>query len=105
MNAAISFLSGCIVFALIFVLKIPVKRLNRVIAESLFKDTVKQYICYKRLNISIFAIIMVTGAFTYAAVIKVLGITHFKWCCTLKSAVIAVALYYIFERIMDATGK
>ena len=83
MNSVITFFVGCAAFAVMMLVKIPIKKLNWELAKSELQ--------YKRLNI--FLIIL-----TFLVALVWLGETHFKLCCAIKGASVAMAFYAIYEQ-------
>lgn len=98
MNIAIAFLVGCITFVLMMILKIPIKWLTAYVADKMKPDVEEGYILYKRLNTAIIFLTIIVATIGYYFVFGLIGIGHFKLCCSLKAGVIAVALYAVFEQ-------
>ena len=97
MNAAISFFVGCITFVLMMVIKVPIKRIIRSLVECYVQEE-KQYVMYKRWNTILFGVAILIAAICYFYVAIVLGIDHFKWCCSVKAGAVAIALYAVYEQ-------
>ena len=99
MNFTIVFFVGCVTLALMMLIKIPVKMITGRLANRSFEEG-KNEVLYKRLNLVIFVLVFVLACVIYYLVLQWLGETHFKFCCSLKAGVIAIALYSVFERFM-----
>lgn len=100
MNAELVFFVGCMTFVLMMGFKIPIKALTDILIEhyGFFMDDEKKHILRKRLNFTVIILTFVLAAICYFYVLRLLGETHFKWCCTLKAASIAIAIYAIYEQ-------
>lgn len=98
MNMAIAFFTGCITFALMFIIKIPIKSFTYRIASRATLDDKKCQVLYKRYNILIIIVTMTVATICYYLLLQVLGEEHFKLCCSLKAGAISVALYAVFEQ-------
>ena len=98
MNMAISFFVGCVTFVLMMFVKLPIKKMNYKLASKVVDSEEEKQILYKKLNVIIIFIAMMLSMVCYYFVLKMLGGTHFKMCCSVKAGAIAVALYMIFEQ-------
>ena len=98
MNMAISFFVGCVTFVLMMFVKLPIKKMNYKLACKVVDSEEEKQILYKKLNVIIIFIAMMLSMVCYYFVLKMLGGTHFKMCCSVKAGAIAVALYMIFEQ-------
>ncbi len=98
MNFTIAFFVGSATFVLMMVLKIPIKRLTRYLADR--ADYVDSDVLYKRYNIILQILTMALACLIYMLVLRWLGDDHFKLCCSLKAGVIAMALYAVYERFL-----
>lgn len=98
MNFTIAFFVGSATFVLMMVLKIPIKRLTRYLADR--ANYAESDTLYKRYNIILQVLTMVLACVIYMLVLKWLGEDHFKLCCSLKAGVIAIALYAVYERFL-----
>ena len=99
MNIAIAFFVGCLTFVLLMVIKIPFKKINRIVARQAENDEEKAEQLYKHLNIIVIVITMLVATICYFLVLQWLGETHFKFCCALKAGAIAMALYALYEQL------
>ena len=99
MNFTIAFFVGCITLALMMLIKLPVKAITRRLADD-SSDERGNDIRYKRYNMILFVLVFVVACILYYFVLQWLGETHFKFCCSLKAGVIAIALYSVFERFI-----
>lgn len=98
MNFAISFFVGSVTFVLMMLVKIPVKKATRLLARRAEEN--RQEILRKRYNLILMVLTMVLACIIYTFVLRWLGDTHFKLCCTMKAGVIAMALYAVYERFL-----
>ena len=98
MNMAISFFVGCVTFVLMMFVKLPIKKINYKLATRVVDNEEEKQILYKKLNVIIIFIAMMLSMICYYFVLRMLGETHFKMCCSIKAGAIAVALYMIFEQ-------
>lgn len=98
MNMSIAFFVGCFTFVVIMLVKIPIKKLMSTIAENRGGDEEEVRIIYRRGNSIIYVLVMLVAAISYCLVLELIGEEHFKLCCSMKAAAIAVALYAIFEQ-------
>ena len=98
MNMAISFFVGCVTFVLVMFVKLPIKKINYKLAARVVDNEEEKQILYKKLNVIIIFIAMMLSMICYYFVLRMLGGTHFKMCCSIKAGAIAVALYMIFEQ-------
>ena len=101
MNNVIAFFVGCLTFVVMMLLKIPVKKINRVLAEKIESDVDEAYILYKRLNGIIMLIAVMLAVVIYYFVLQWIGEEHFKLCCSLKAGVVAVAFYAVYEQFLE----
>ena len=98
MNSAVLFFIGCITFALMMVIKIPIKRMIFLLVERIVVDEERHYIVYKRWNtVLLFVTLLVAAAFYYF-IGGILEIDHYKWCCSTKAGAIAIAIYATYEQ-------
>ena len=98
MNMAISFFVGCITFVVMLFVKLPIKKINYKLASRVIDNETEKKRLYKKLNVIIIFIAMMLSMIFYYIVLRMLGGTHFKMCCSVKAGAIAVALYMIFEQ-------
>ncbi len=98
MKIAIAFFAGCITFVLMMLIKIPIKKIMRIIAGKVEEDDEEQYVLYKRLNGIIVLVAMMLAMICSYMIYAVLGIEHFKVCYALKAGAISVALYALYEQ-------
>ena len=84
MNSVITFFVGCAAFAVMMLVKIPIKKLNCELAKSELQ--------YKRLNIFLIILTFLVAIICYCFALVWLGETHFKLCCAIKGASVAMAL-------------
>ena len=89
MNSVITFFVGCAAFAVMMLVKIPIK-LNWELAKSELQ--------YKRLNIFLIILTFLVAIICYCFALVWLGETHFKLCCAIKGASVAMAFYAIYEQ-------
>lgn len=101
MNMAIAFFVGCMTFVLMMVIKIPIKKLNMALAEQLCDDEDKQYLLYKRLNVSVMVVTMLASMLCFYVIARLFDISNIKWCCAMKSGAIAIALYAIYAQLLE----
>lgn len=90
MNSVITFFVGCAAFAVMMLAKIPIKKLNWELAKSELQ--------YKRLNIFLIILTFLVAIICYCVALVWLGETHFKLCCAIKGASVAMAFYAIYEQ-------
>ena len=90
MNSVITFFVGCAAFAVMMLVKIPIKKLNWELAKSELQ--------YKRLNIFIIILSFLVSFFCYCVGLVWLGDSDFKLCCAIKGASVAMAFYAIYEQ-------
>ena len=90
MNSVITFFVGCAAFAVMMLVKIPIKKLNWELAKSELQ--------YKRLNIFLIILTFLVAIICYCFALVWLGETHFKLCCAIKGASVAMAFYAIYEQ-------
>lgn len=93
MNTAITFFAGSLTFVLMMGLKIPIKKLSRFLSKG-------QTVYYKRWNLLVILAVVVVATVCYYLVLLWLGDTHFKFCCALKAAAVAMAFYAVYEQIV-----
>ena len=100
MNAEISFFVGCVTFVIMMGLKIPMKRFTEMIVEDYYtgKSEEEKFILRKRMNFSIIVLNFIIATICYYIVLRLMGDSHFKWCCTLKAGAIATVIYAIYEQ-------
>lgn len=99
MSITIAFFVGCITFVLMMIIKIPVKKMMYILADKIEDDEDDCYILYKRLNGVIILLTIMVAVICYYFVLQWLGEDHFKFCCSLKAGLIAVALYAVYEQL------
>ncbi|MBE5873470.1 MAG: hypothetical protein E7287_03580 [Lachnospiraceae bacterium] len=99
MNFTIAFFIGCITLVLMLLIKIPVKTVTKRLADESFDERGND-IRYKRYNMILFILVFVVACVIYYLVLLWLGDDHFKFCCSLKAGIIAIALYSVFERFL-----
>lgn len=104
MNSTIAFFVGSVTFVLMLVIKLPVKKFTRQVADSLAEIPRERYRIYRRCNISLIILTMIVAITCYCLVLMALQETHFKFCCTLKAGAIATALYAVFEQWFGEDG-
>lgn len=97
MNYAIAFFVGCSTFVIMMLVKIPVKKLTRYLAD---RNNYEDDKLYKRYNIVLQLLTIIIACVIYMAVLSYLGDDHVKLCCAMKAGVIAIALYAVFERFL-----
>ncbi len=90
MNSAVTFFVGCSTFAIMMLVKIPIKKLNVELAKSVLQ--------YKHLNIFLIILTLLVAIICYCFTLVWLGETHFKLCCAVKGATVAMAFYAIYEQ-------
>lgn len=90
MNSVITFFVGCVTFALMLLIKIPIKKLNW--------DLAKSDLQYRRFNIFLIVLTFLVALVCYCFALVWLGETHFKLCCAIKGAAVATAFYAIYEQ-------
>lgn len=98
MNTAIAFFIGCLTFVLMMGIKIPIKKLIFSLVERAVEGETRRYVMYKRWNTVLLFVTAAVAAVCYYLVGLVLGLDHFKWCCSLKAGAIAIALYAVYEQ-------
>jgi len=98
MNMAIAFFGGCMTFVLMMVIKLPIKKLNRWIADCFFEEDDERELLYKRLNVSIMVVTMLLSMVCYYIVAGMFDIEHLKWCCAMKGGAIAIALHAMYAQ-------
>lgn len=98
MNTAIAFFVGCLTFVLMMGIKVPIKKLIWTLVERTEYDEDRQYVLYKRWNTVLLLMAVLVAAVCYFCVGMLIGIDHFKWCCSLKAGAISIALYAIYEQ-------
>ena len=98
MNNVIAFFVGSITFALVMILKFPIKRFIKLEMDKTNLDYEKKRLYRKRLNTIIFFLVFFIAVVTYYFVLQWLHDDHFKWCCSLKAGTIAIAIYALFEQ-------
>ena len=104
MDMAIAFFGGCMTFVLMMVIKVPIKKLNRWIAEQFFEDDDEQRLLYKRLNVSIMVVTMLLSMLCYYVVAgMVFEVSNLKWCCAMKGGAIAIALHAMYAQWFEAS--
>lgn len=97
MNMALAFFCGCTTFVLMMIIKIPIKKLNKVIAERFCAEEEKAH-TYKRLNVSIMFIALLLSMICYYIIAETIGISNIKWCCAMKGGAIAIALHALYSQ-------
>lgn len=105
MNSAVSFFVGCVTFVLVMWIKCPIKKLTWQLSIRLEDNSEEIRRLYKRLNMIIFIVVVVVAMVVYYILYCTLSLHHFKWCCTLKAAAIAVALYMLYEQWMGKNHR
>ena len=90
MNSVITFFVGCAAFAVMMLVKIPIKKYNWKLAKSELQS--------KRLNICFIILTFLVAIICYCFALVWLGETHFKLCCAIKGASVAMAFYAIYEQ-------
>lgn len=98
MNTAVAFFAGCVSFVMMMVIKLPIKKLTRMLVEQLEYYEEKRYVLYKRFNGVIILLTIIVAAVCYYLISTILGVKHFKLCCSLKAGMIAIALYAAYEQ-------
>ena len=96
MNCIIIFFIGAITFALMFLIKIPIKKLTN--------DLTDNYVKRKRMNFIVIIVTIIVAIVSYCFVLVWLGITHFKLCIALQGAALAMAFYAIYEQWFGNDG-
>lgn len=92
------------VFFLMFLLKAPMKRWSRRIAEGRYgEDGDKAYTLYRRLNVSIIIMTALLAVLIYY-LICLWGGLHHKLCCSFKAGVMALALYALYDQWFSPGG-
>lgn len=99
-NDFIMFWVGIVTFFAMMIIKIPIKKLNWILADYLDSDGYSRYKMYRRLNIWVIIVTFLISFLLYLFVLTVLGDSHIKLCCSFKGAGIAIALYAIVEQIV-----
>lgn len=97
MNSAVSFFVGAVTFVLVMILKMPVKRITWWLAKHCRTEERSRYVFYKRCNSVLFILTAVVAVYSYYVLYRLIALDHFKWCCTLKAAAIAMAIYAVYE--------
>ena len=98
MNHAITFFVGCVTFVIMFLVKIPIKKCSRAIAERLAYDDNHEERLRRRINLMIYAFTILVSLICYYQILSWLEETHVKLCCALKGSCFAVAFYAIYEQ-------
>lgn len=101
MNMAIAFFVGCLTFVIVMLIKIPLKKLNAKLADVIEVETDREYVLYKRLNVSVILISMLIAMVSYYWVMQLLGLEHIKWCCSIKAGAMAIAMHAIYELLWE----
>lgn len=89
-NSMITFFVGCVTFVLMMLIKIPIKRYTREVA--------KDFSQYRHFNIIVLGLTFLVALICYCFVLVWIGESHFKLCCALKGAAVAVAIYAVYEQ-------
>jgi len=105
MNMAIGFFSGCMTFVLMMVIKLPIKKVNRAIAEHFCEEEDEKTLLYKRLNVSIMAVTILVSMVCYYVVAETMMVSNIKWCCAMKGGAIAIALHAIYAQLFEAPSQ
>lgn len=90
MNSMITFFVGCVTFVMMMFIKIPVKRLTREAAHCFTQ--------YKHWNLILIVLTFLVALICYCFVLVWVGESHFKLCCALKGAAVAMAFYAVYEQ-------
>lgn len=98
MNNMVIFFVGCVTFTLMMLIKIPVKKLTWDLAQegSDSREGIRRR--YHLFNLSIILLTMLVSFICYCFVLVWLRDTHFKLCCALKGASVAIAFYAVYEQ-------
>lgn len=99
-NSIIMFLIGGVIFVLMPLIKIPIKKCTRDLAERWATDDEDQIKIYHWLNLILVAFTVLIALFLYCIVLLWLREAHFKFCCSLKGIAIAMAFYMLLEQWM-----
>ena len=90
MNSVITFFLCFSTLTIVKLVNIPIKKLNWELAYSELQ--------YKRLNIFLIILTFLVAIICYCVALVWLGETHFKLCCAIKGASVAMAFYAIYEQ-------
>lgn len=96
MHNAVTFLSGCFTFLAVQYLKAPIKKASW--RRACRGGEQGRYGRYRRYNFMIFFLVTAVAMGAYSALYHLVGLDHFKLCCTLKAGAMAVALYAVYEQ-------
>ena len=88
-------------FVLMMVIKLPIKKVNKVIAERFCEEEDKKTLLYKRLNVSIMAVTVLVSMMCYYMVAEMMMVSNIKWCCAMKGGAIAIALHAIYAQLFE----
>ena len=102
MNMAIAFFSGCMTFVLMMVVKLPIKKMNKMLAKCFCEEEDRRLLLYKRLNVSIMVVAMFLSMVCYYVVAEMIVVSNIKWCCAMKGGAIAIALHAIYAQLFEA---
>ena len=92
------FLIGGVTFALMLLIKIPIKKCTWDLADRWAVDDEDQRKLFHRLNLILVVFAVLVAVVLYCFILIWMGDSHFKFCCSLKGAAIAMAFYAIFEQ-------
>lgn len=97
-NSIIAFFVGSVTFVLMMGIKIPIKKVTRILSLRQVDYEGYRETYRKRLNLSIIVITFIVAIVCYYFVLLWLGDDHFKLCCSFKAGAIATALYVLYEQ-------
>lgn len=98
MDSAIAFYVGSMTFVIMMGIKIPVKKVIFLFVKHAVSDESRRDVIRKRCNAILFPVVFLVASVWYYCVLRILGIEHFKWCCSLKAGAIAIAIYAVYEQ-------
>lgn len=99
MNTAIAFFCACVTFALMMVIKIPIKKVNWWLVENFFKESKNKKLLYKRFNVSIMVVAMLLAMFCYYVIAGLMfEMSNLKWCYAMKGGAIAIAFHAMYAQ-------
>lgn len=101
MNMAIAFFSGCMTFVLMMVIKMPIKKVNQMVAGALCEEERERRFLYKRLNVSVMVVAVLVSMLCYYIVAELFMVSNIKWCCAMKGGAIAIALHALYSQLFE----
>lgn len=94
---------GILTFVIIMIMKIPVKKINKRIAQHYSKNNEADNKLYHRLNFIVIVFTIIVSVIIYSVELSHFGISHFKLCVPLKSGALAMAIYAVGEQVFKKT--